>query len=205
MNPANESSESESESSDSDVEVLGKRKRSYSITSTYPELSKVVVNDNIEEIKGALKNILEPLVCRDYSLVKNICDAFVKFVTDIRQEADLGRLDLSRKELAEELYADVLTHTEMDFGDAVANKMPLMEFDTSKSFEQLIQLCYDTTKTDDFKRIVKSTIQYSGAFLKALKNFRKHQENENVARFLQLYSKRLYNRHMENIRISISY
>lgn len=207
-----DSSVSESSSdSESEVEVvqeLGKRKRSYAFLSTYPRLAKKIFQKEVtqDEVKGLIKDIVEPFVVNDnYPFVKNLCDCFIKFVHDKREEAQLEKFELSRKELADDLFADALADFSFDFAEDIADEIPLYEFDTNKSFGELIQLCYDTTKSDEFKNLVEEKVDESGAFLHALKKFRKYKSNEVIKKFLQKYSKRLYNRHMQNIQISISY
>lgn len=200
--PQKESSSSESDSSDE--EVLGKR----GFESVFPRLYKKACTRRADEkaIRNIIKDTLKPWVLESrYSFANDLSTAFVRLVKEEREDKDLPRISLQAKDVADDLFADVIAEVPLDFAEDVADEMPLIQLDKSKSFEELIQQCYDTTNTKAFEDAVKETVEHAGAFLHALRIFKKDKDNENIEEFLLKFSKRLYNRHMEDIVINISF
>lgn len=198
---------SSSSSSESDSE-LGKRKRSVSFSERYPELAEQAkaVRADVRRLKTAVRDTVTPLVVGDmYSFVWDLSETFCKLVQNFREENDLSDVTLPLKDISDEIYASVLSDQSLDFADDVADEVPLFDMDKSKSFEELIQDCYDTTKTRGFRKAVENVVEHPGAFMHALKTFKEDRDNKNMENFLKAYSKRLYNRHMKDVEITISF
>ena len=203
LSMSRQSSDSSSESSsDSEAEVLGKR----SLSSVYPDLYGELSARRPDEkkLRHAIKERVQVLAVPEmYPFLWDMCETFCKMAHEYRSQNNLSSINLPVKDIADEIYATMME--DMDFAEDIANEMPLQRFDTSKSFEELMQECYDTTKTKHFKRAVEKVVEFPGAFMHALALFKKNKEDENVQAFLMKYSKQLYNRHMQNIEINIAF
>ena len=189
-----------SDSSDSDSDDQP------SFEERYPKLHKKTHERRVnpKDIVGHVKDIIMPSVVDNYEFVRALADAYLRLVDDSRDEAGLPELEMDANDIANEVFIDFLG-SQAHHAEEVASKMPLKKFNTSKSFEELMQLCYDTTKTDDFKEAVQDVMEHSSVFLHALDVFRKDRANRDMETFLLKYSKALYNKHMNNIQINISF
>ena len=204
--PARDSPErmSSSDSDSSDEETLGKR----TFDTVFPRLYKKVCFRRPDEkaVRDIIKDTLKPMLLENrYSFAYDMSEAFTKLVKDVRDDKDLPKMHIHAKDVADELFAEVIAEVPIEFAEDVADEMPLIRLDKSKSFKELIQQCYDTTKTKAFEKAVSDTVEHAGAFLQALRVFKENKENENIEEFLVKYSKRLYNRHMQDIEISINF
>ena len=204
LNEHRDSSDSSDESSDEERE--SSRKRNFA--NIFPDLYEVASErqPNRKRLRKAIREQVSSLAIEGvYSFVFNISEAFTKLVEEFREYHDMEEVCIPIKDIADEIYAKALLNEKMDFAEDIADEMPLSKMDMTKSFEELIQECYDTTKTKEFVRAVENTVEHSGAFMHALREFKKYRNNENVKTFLKSYSKRLYNRHMENIEVHIKF
>lgn len=163
--------------------------------ATHPDKKKLK-----EAIKVKIQILGTPAI---YSIVWSLCETFCSLVHNYRHDHELPGLLLPIKKITDEIYATMIS--DMNFYTQVAEEMPPVKMDILKSFGELIQVCYDTTKTKAFKDAVHKVVEHSDSFLYALKLFKKNKESQDVEMFLMRYAKSLYSINMENIEVEISF
>ena len=87
----------------------------------------------------------------------------------------------------------------------VASAMEISATSSSQSCEKILQECYDTTKTEAFKRAVEQVVTDSKPLLYAIRMWQEHKGSDNVKNFLIKYARALYNRTTKQMKINIRF
>lgn len=201
------SSEESSEESESDMEMEPWVVEP-SLETMYPELYRECLKPNAA-VQAMVVDIVSSIVCGPdvYTLALTHAKSLLAEIASIREQEKLSDVAERAEDIADMVFGAFLG----SIGaprikvKSIVENMPDIELDPNKTFRELVQHCYDTTKLPAFKDAVRASEERPISVLYAIEMWQQYKGSEKIQDALKEYSRRLYNKSMRNVSVDINF
>ena len=166
------------------------------------------------QIYALVKDQVTCMDARIWTRPSSIATYYLEMISQVRVDNDLQPIpnipsiveEVKAKWQGSYIASSMCTdHPLLNTYQAIANAMEVQPASPTRTCEEIFQECYDTTKTEAFKRVVQQVVNDSSSLLYAIRMWQEHQGSDNIKNFLIKYAHALYNRKMTQININIRF
>ena len=154
-------------------------------------------------------DIVSSIVCGSdiYTLALTHAKSLLAEIASIREQEKLPDVAERAEDIADMVFGAFLG----SIGaprikvKSIVENMPDIDLDPNKTFRELVQKCYDTTKLPAFKDAVRASEERPISVLYAIEMWQQYKGSEKIQDALKEYSRRLYNKSMRNVSVDINF